>query len=92
MRTFDDYLSEARRKQNVASNNQIAALLGISGTSISRLSKGINLPADETMLKLAKLAGISKDEALVDLAIWRAGENSEALDTWKDIAHKLMML
>lgn len=92
MRTFDDYLAEARRKTGVASNNQVAALLGISGTSISRLSKGVNLPADETMLKLADLAGLDKEEALIDLSIWRSAGSDIAHDAWKNIARKLMML
>lgn len=91
MRTFDDYLSEARRKQNVSSNNQLAKILGISSNYISQLSRGRSLPSDETMIRIAELAKMNIEAALIDLAIWRSsGENSKK--TWLNLANKLALL
>lgn len=92
MRNFDDYLAEARRVQKVASNNQIANLLGIATSSMSALFQGKSLPTDETMLKLAELANMDKEAALIDLSIWRSAGNKKAQDTWLKLAHKLALL
>lgn len=92
MRTFDDYLSEARRVQNVASNNQIANLLGITKGAISALFQGKSLPTDDTMLKLAELANMDTETALLDLSIWRSAGNKKAQSTWLNLAHKLALL
>lgn len=92
MRTFDNYLSEARRKQNASSNNQLAKILGISSNYISQLSQGKCLPSDETMIKIAELAEMDAEAALIDLAIWRSSGNENTQKTWLNLANKLALL
>lgn len=92
MRTFDDYLSEARRKQKVSSNNQIAKLLGITSRAISALNQGKSLPSDDTMIKLANLAEMDTEAALIDLSIWRSSGNENTKKTWLNLANKLALL
>ncbi len=92
MRNFDDYLSEARRKTGVASNNGIAKLLDISGPSLSSLFQGKSLPSEDTMVKLADLAGIDRETALLDLAVWRSSGNENVKKTWLSLANKLALL
>ena len=72
MRTVQDYISEARKKQNIYSNNKLALKLGVTNGAISAIFKGKSLPAEETIIKLAELAEIPPEEALLDLACWKA--------------------
>lgn len=88
MRDFDFYLAEARRKTGASSNNKIAMLLGVSSGAVSQLAQGKALPTDETMIKLAKLAEIEPEEALLDLSIWRSASNAEVQQIWMNIAKK----
>lgn len=92
MRNFDDYLSEARRKTGVASNNKLAKMLGISSNYISQLSQGKALPSDETMIKIAELANMDIEAALLDLSIWRSSGSENAKRTWLSLANKLALL
>lgn len=72
MREFQDYVFEARKKQNIYSNNKLAARIGIAGSSLSVMMNKKTLPAEETIIKLAELAEIPPEEALLDLACWKA--------------------
>lgn len=91
MRSFKDYVSEAQKKQNLHSNNKLALELGITSAAMSALYKGKSLPSDETMIKLAELAGIPEEEALVDLSIWRA-QTPKTKEVWEKIRHIVLSL
>lgn len=72
MRTFRDYVSEAQKKNGLHSNNELAKMLNITSGGLSSLYRGKSLPTDETIAKLAELAGIPIEEALIDAALWRS--------------------
>lgn len=84
MRSVQDYILEAKKKAHIPSNNRLAQEIKIAGPSLVNISKGKGLPAEETLLKIADLAGISREEALLDLSIWRA-KSPEAKSTWENI-------
>ena len=84
MRQPQDYIFEARKKQNIYSNNKLATAIGITGGSICAIMRKRALPAPETIIKLAELAGISKEEALLDLSIWKA-QTPEEKSAWEKI-------
>ena len=70
MRNFQDYISEAQKKQNLYSLSKIAQKIGISANSVSVMYKNKTLPSEETLIKIADLAGIPREEALLDVSIW----------------------
>ena len=44
------------------------------------------------MVKLADLAGIDRETALLDLAVWRSSGNENVKKTWLSLANKLALL
>ena len=84
MRNFQDYISEAQKKQNLYSLSKIAQKIGISANSVSVMYKNKTLPSEETLIKIADLAGIPREEALLDLSIWSA-KSEDAKSTWEKI-------
>ena len=88
MRCFQDYVFEARKKQNIYSNNKLAKEIGIAGASLSVMMNNKTLPAEETLIKIADLAGIPREEALLDLSIWSA-KSEDAKSTWEKIREML---
>ena len=88
MRNFQDYISEAQKKQNLYSLSKIAQKIGISANSVSVMYKNKTLPSEETLIKIADLAGIPREEALLDLSIWSA-KSDDAKSTWKKIREML---
>lgn len=91
MRTFQDYVFEARRKQEIYSNEKLAKAIGIAGPSLSVMFNNKTLPAEETILKLAELAGIPPEEALIDLQIWKA-KSPEAKSIWERMRNMIISL
>ena len=91
MRTIKDYISEAQKKQNIPSNNKLAIALGLTPQGLSVIYKGRSVPSDETIIKLAELAGISEDEALLDAAVWRA-QTPKTKELWEKIRHIVLSL
>ena len=83
------YLEKAFVYSKSKSYNQLAATIGLTGAAISDLKNGKSIPTDDTILKLANLAGISPETALVDAAIWRSKGNPETLKFWKNIRDKI---
>ncbi len=73
-------------RQKLASNNKLAKELGITSASISVLNQGKALPSEETMIKLAELAGLPKEEALIDLNLWRSKNNPEVQKIWQRLS------
>ncbi|GHU01517.1 hypothetical protein FACS1894186_4380 [Alphaproteobacteria bacterium] len=95
MRNFDDYMTAARRNQNLNSNSKLATQIGITSTAICRLTQGYAIPADSTILKLAELAGIPAEEALIDVSLWRAElqykDNPAVKSAWEKLAKKIKL-
>ena len=79
-------MQKAIVRQQLTSNNKLAQELGITSASISVLNQGKALPSEETMIKLAELAGLPKEEALIDLNLWRSKNNPELNKIWQRLA------
>ena len=86
---IDNYIENAKVNTNSSSNAKLAYLLGINPGSVSQFLSNKTLPADNTILKLAALAGIPPEVALIDVSIWRNKNNPEALRFWENIRKKI---
>lgn len=89
---FDIYIYKAIKKQKLTSQNELARLLNISTAHMARLKTNKNLPTEETVLKVAALAGIAPEKALIDLNIWRSKDNPERLLAWTKIKSAIYTL
>lgn len=68
-----DYVEAARRRQDLDSYNQLSFRLGHThATRVHNWRKGEDLPREDEIIKLAELAGLDPDRALLDLAAWKA--------------------
>lgn len=78
-RTVDDYLDAARARLRLPSDRQLAKKLEITPTSLNGWRSKRAWPADAQMVRLAQLAGLDPDLALIDLNTWRAkGTDAQA--------------
>lgn len=87
--TPSQYIELAKQTANCKSNRQLAKLLGISNVALSYIETGVNTPTDTTILRLAQLADIAPEQALIDLGIWRNSGNPEALQAYQNIKKSL---
>lgn len=71
-RDIEWYVEAAKKRTNTKSLNKLAPQIGITVASLSNLMRHRAYPADETMIKLAELAGVEPVKALSDLNMWRA--------------------
>lgn len=71
MKNIFDYIDLAKKRTGAKSDRALCKLLEISPNMVISYNKGV-LPNDQTMIKLARLAGVSEREALLDLNIWRS--------------------
>lgn len=71
MRDIRFYIQTAKKKQGITSNRELCKLLGVSHNATNTYYNNGSLPADETMVKIAELAKIDTETALLDLAMWR---------------------
>lgn len=79
------YIELAKQTSNCKSNRQLAKLLGISNVALAYIESGVNTPTDTTILRLAQLAEIAPEQALIDLGIWRNSGNPEALKVYEKL-------
>lgn len=79
MYSIDEYLDRAMENKNIPSNNKLATVIGISGTSLNAFRTKRSWPADNTMIKIAELAGVDVQQALLDLNMWRSSGPVRAL-------------
>ncbi len=82
---FEIYIDKAMQKQSL-SQNGLAHKIGISTACMSKMASSKILPSEETVLKVAALAGISPEQALIDLNIWRAQKDPARLAAWQKIS------
>ena len=87
--TPSQYIELAKQTANCKSNRQLAKLLGISNVALSYIETGVNTPTDTTILRLAQLADIAPEQALIDLGMWRNSGNPEALKVYQNIKNLL---
>ena len=86
MKSFNDYAEKAIVRYNLTGYNNLAREIGITKCSMSIFRAGKALPSEETFLKIVELAGLPKEEALIDLNLWRAKKNPELSKVWSRIA------
>lgn len=78
MLDIDLYLDEAKKKQGIKSDRQLAMHLGLDPSATSPLRRKISLPSDETMVKIAEAAGKNPVIALIELSEARNFDNPAA--------------
>lgn len=84
VRDVDWYIDRAKTCSGIVSNRKLGLELGISEGAMSHFKTGRAFPSDETMVKLAKLAQVDPDLALLDLGSWKTtGEAKEAYERLK---------
>lgn len=79
MRKITDYIDMAKERSGVKSDRKLCAMLGMSDMWVHQVKKHRALPSDDTMLKLAEIAGIPPHEALLDLNILRSTGKAQAV-------------
>lgn len=89
MNNFKTYADKAKKNTIITTDTTLALCIGIRPGSFSQLMRGKTLPTDSTILKLAALAGIPPEVALIDVSIWRNKNNPEALRFWENIRAKI---
>lgn len=72
MRTIDDYLDAARKRNGLTSDRQLSRALGLKPSAIPYFRKKRSWPSDQIMIDIAKLAGMDVDRAFKDRDRWRA--------------------
>lgn len=88
MRDIFFYINAAMQRAQCSSGRKLSEMLELSPNTIATYRRG-NLPNDETMMKLAKIAGIDPYIALLDLNTWRTeGETKKA---YQGILQKIRM-
>lgn len=86
MKSFNEYAEKAINRYNLNGYNNLAKELNVDKSAVSFFRSGKSLPSESTMIKLAELAGLPKEEALIDLNLWRAKKNPELSKVWSRIA------
>ncbi len=82
---FNDYVTVAKQVQNIESDYALCKLLSIKTPSFIALKKGKSLPKPTTILRLAQLANIPAEQALIDLNLWLSADNPEALKVYEKL-------
>lgn len=82
MRTFNEYAEKAIERYGLTGYNNLARELNMNKATVSYFRSGKALPSEATMIKLAELAGLPKEEALIDLNLWRSKNNPEVNKIW----------
>ena len=86
MRQLNFYTQKAINRYNLNGQNALAREIGIAGATLSQFLNGKALPSEETMIKLAELAGLPKEEALIDLNLWRSKDKPELQKIWQHLS------
>ena len=71
-RDLNWYMNEAKEKNNIKSDRKLAIELGVSNVGLWRNPYRPAIPEAQIVLKLAKLAGVPEEIALIDRDIWIA--------------------
>lgn len=72
--TIDDIIDLAMRNYDLTSERQLARKLDVGATSLNNWRKGKNWPSDVTMERLAIMANVRPEDALILLNYWRTPE------------------
>ncbi len=91
IRNIDHYLDTARENALFRSDRGLAIALHVTSTTISAYRKRKSYPSDTNMVKLARLAGLNPEIAVVELSAWRCASNNDnmAAQVWVSISRRL---
>jgi len=70
--TLDEMIDAAKAAQRLPSDNALNYLLGFKGTALSAWRGKKAIPTPEHVVKLAQLADIDPEQALLERSIWVA--------------------
>lgn len=87
MKTITEYIDLAKERQGFVTDADLDYALGFKRGMICRFRKEVVFPTEETMIKIADMAGISVPQALLELSYWKADGAAKA--AYKDIISKL---
>jgi transcriptional regulator with XRE-family HTH domain len=85
-----DYLDRARAYSALGSDNRLAAALEISQATISSYRRGFSIPTPAKLVRLAQLAGVSPEVALLHRGAWQADDQvsravmSRLISSWME--------
>lgn len=88
MRDYNYYIEKAKEKQGYLYDNQVDMALGFKGSVMCIIKKGGKHLSEDSMVKLARLAGIDPTVALIDLGYMKT--DGEAKKTYAAILQKIM--
>lgn len=86
MKNFTEYAELAIKRYGLTGYNNLARELDLNKATVSYFRAGKALPSESTMIKLAELAGLPKEEALIDLNMWRSKDKPELQKVWQRIS------
>ena len=88
--TIDDYIDLAMAKQGFDSERALGRALGFKGNPVNHWRSKRAWPADETMIRLAEVAGVDPVWALVELNIWRSppGQARQGYETLRSLLER----
>ncbi len=87
MLTLEAYINRAIENNELQSDRHLGRVLSVSPSTVAIWRAGKSLPTDATMIKLADLADITREQALLELSYWRAG--TEAQTVYKSLLSKI---
>ena len=82
---IDLYINRALELNNINSERKLARCLDISNSALTLYKLGQRCPTDTTVIKLAQLANIPVEQALIDLNMWRNSDNPEVLKVYQKL-------
>lgn len=85
---LSEYLDRARANHGLRSDRELGRLLGFQGAAISQWRSKRSWPTEENMVRLADLAGVERQQAIIELAMWRAA-SPEVRSTYEAIRDAL---
>lgn len=88
VRTVDWYIDRALIRSGAPSDRTLGVELGLSPNSLTNYRTRRAWPSDQAMIRLAELAGIDPDVALMDLNAWRA-KAEDVRDRYTNLARML---
>lgn len=82
---IDLYINRALELNDINSERKLARCLDISNSALTLYKLGQRCPTDTTIIKLAQLANIPVEQALIDLNMWRNSDNPEVLKVYQKL-------
>lgn len=86
MLTFAEYIEKAKENSNLKNDKQVAQKINIGASALVGFRNERSYPSQETVLKLANLAGVSPEQALIDFNLWKTKDKPNAQKVWLKLA------